>query len=58
VILTNSFCLAKKIRKLWLPDCKNPQINEKCNILVSSILKISKNTLEKVLKKGIIGRVS
>ena len=58
VCLTNSYCLLRKIRKLWLPGCQSKEARISIDTGVSAGLKLCVLITSQVLAQGILEKIN
>lgn len=58
VLLTNAYCMAKKIKKFWIGNCQTKTTQQKGEFYLQNIIKLAIQALADVLKHGVLAKVN
>ena len=57
VLLTNAYCMAKKIKKHWIGGCQTKTTQQKAEFYLKNIIKLTVQVLSDVVKHGVLDKV-
>jgi len=57
VLLTNAYCMARKIKKFWLPGRQTEAARQRGEFYVGSVLKLTVRALVDVLNRGLLQKI-
>lgn len=57
VLLTNAYCMARKIRKFWIGGCQTKTAQEKAEYYIQNIIKLTIKVLAAVLRHGVLEKI-
>jgi len=57
VLLTNAYCMARKIKKFWLPGRQTEVARQRGEFYVGSVLKLTIRALVDVLNRGLLQKI-
>ena len=58
VYVTNSYCLLRKVGKMWTPGCQSKESSTRIKQTVSIALKLCIQIASEVIGKGIVGKIN
>lgn len=58
VLLTNAYCMARKIKKFWLGGCQSKTAQQRGELYLQNIIKLAVQVLTDVLKHGVLDKIN